>query len=205
MPFSLRPMMLGLALFFVPQFLLSAGGQNLVVNRIPPSFSNLRQMNRDSGFIFDGTVLSVGRVTESGSDTVPAVQITFRVERAIRGTRNGQVVTIREWAGLWNSGERYRTGERLLLFLYNPSKLGLTSPVGGPLGRFAVDSGGNVSLENGWLAALSLDPVSQRPLRGKGLVNSRAFALAVERSAILRSATPRAATQRTAAPNLAVE
>ncbi len=205
MPFSLRPMMLGLALFFVPQFLLSAGAQNLVVNRIPPSFSNLRQLNRDSGFIFDGTVLSAGRVTESGSDTVPTVQITFRVERAIRGTRNGQVLTIREWGGLWNSGERYRTGERLLLFLYNPSKLGLTSPVGGPLGRFVVDSGGNVSLENGWLAALSLDPVSQRPLRGRALVNSRAFALAIERSATPRSATPRAATQRTAAPNLAVE
>lgn len=200
MPFSLRPLMFGLALFLVPQFLLSAGAQNLVVNRIPPSFSNLRQMNRNSGFIFDGTVLSVGRAVESGSDSVPTVQITFRVERAIRGTRSGQVLTIREWAGLWNSGERYRTGERLLLFLYNPSKLGLTSPVGGPLGRFVVNSGGNVSLDNGWLAALSLDPVPRRPLRGRALVNSRVFALAIE-----RSATPRAATQRTAAPRLAVE
>ena len=195
MPFSLRPLMLGLALFFVPQFLLSAGAQKLIVNRVPPSFSNLRQMNRNSGFIFDGTVLSVGRVAESGSDTVPTVQITFRVERAIRGTRSGQVLTIREWAGLWNSGERYRTGERLLLFLYNPSKLGLTSPVGGPLGRFAVDSGGNVSLENGWLTALSLDPVSQRPLRGEALVNSRAFALAIEHSATQSAATQRAAAK----------
>jgi hypothetical protein len=205
MPFSLRPLMLGLALFFVPQFLLCAGAQNLVVNRVPPSFSNLRQMNRNSGFIFDGTVLSVGRVAESGSETVPTVQITFRVERAFRGTRSGQVLTIREWAGLWNSGERYRTGERLLLFLYNPSKLGLTSPVGGPLGRFAVDSGGNVSLENGWLAALSLDPVPRQPLRGKALVNSRAFALAIQRSATQRSATQRAASLRTAAPNVAAE
>ena len=200
MPFSLRPLMLGLALFFVPQFLLCAGAQNLVVNRIPPSFSNLRQMNRNSGLIFDGTVLAVGRVTESGSDTVPTVQITFRVERAIRGTRNGQVLTVREWAGLWNSGERYRAGERLLLFLYNPSKLGLTSPVGGPLGRFAVDSGGNVSLENRWLAVLSLDSVSRRPLRGKALVNSRAFALAIE-----GSNAPRAASQRAASPNVAAE
>jgi hypothetical protein len=210
MPFSLRPLMFGLALFFVPQFLLSAGAQNLVVNRIPPSFSSLRQMNRNSRFIFDGTVLSVGRVVESGSDTVPTVQITFRVERAIRGTRNGQVLTIREWAGLWDSGDRYRAGERLLLFLYNPSKLGLTSPVGGPLGRFAVDSGGNVSLENGWLAALSPDEVSRQPLRGRALLDSRDFALAIERSATQRSATPRAATQRsatqrTAAPNVAAE
>ena len=130
------------------------------------------------------------------------MQITFRVEQAIRGVRNGQVLAIREWAGLWNSGDRYRPGERLLLFLYKPSKFGLTSPVGGPMGRFPVDSGGNVILENGWLSALSLDSASQRPLRGRILVNSRAFALAIERRPPSNQAAPRAATQPTAAPNL---
>jgi hypothetical protein len=122
-------------------------------------------MNRNSGYVFDGTVLSVERLAEMGPDSVPTVQITFRVERAIPGTRRGQVLTIREWAGLWNSGERYRTGERLLLFLYSPSKLGLTSPVGGPLGRFDVDSRGNVVLENGRLAALGI--ASQTQFGGK--------------------------------------
>ena len=195
MPFSLRPLMFGLALFFVPQFLLSAVAQNSLVNRVLPPAANSRQMNQHSGYIFDGTVLSVERVAESGSDTVPTVQITFRVERAIRGIRKGQVLTIREWAGLWNSGERYRTGERLLLFLYNPSKLGLTSPVGGPLGRYAVDSGGNVSLENARPTALPLDPVSQSRLRGKTFVNSRALALAIERTATQRAAAPNAATE----------
>ena len=195
MPFSLRPLMFGLALFFVPQFLLSAVAQNPLVNRVLLSTANLRQVNKRSGYIFDGTVLSVERVAESGSDTVPTVQITFRVERAIRGTRKGQVLTIREWAGLWNSGERYRTGERLLLFLYSPSKLGLTSPVGGPLGRYAVDSGGNVSLENARPTALPLDPVSQSRLRGKTFVNSRALALAIERTATQRAAAPNAATE----------
>ncbi len=195
MPFSLRPLMFGLALFFVPQFLLSAVAQNPLVNRVLLSTANLRQVNKRSGYIFDGTVLSVERVAESGSDTVPTVQITFRVERAIRGTRKGQVLTIREWAGLWNSGERYRTGERLLLFLYSPSKLGLTSPVGGPLGRYAVDSGGNVSLENARPTALPLDPVSQSRLRGKTFVNSRALALAIERTATQRAAAPNAARE----------
>jgi hypothetical protein len=33
----------------------------------------------------------------------------------------------------------YRVGERLMLFLHAPSKLGLTSPVGGSAGRFAID------------------------------------------------------------------
>jgi len=190
MPFSFRPpFALGLALFLVPQFLLSAAAQNSLADRVLPSISNLRQLTRDSGYIFDGTVLSVGRVAETGPDSVPTVRIAFRIEQAIRGTRKGQVLTIREWAGLWNSGARYRTGERLLLFLDSPSKLGLTSPVGGPLGRFAVDSGGNVVLEEGRLAALSLDSGSQAPLRAKNRMNSRAFALAVERSATQRSAT----------------
>jgi hypothetical protein len=187
--------MFGLALFLVPQFLLSAVAQNPLANRVLPSAANSRQMNQHSGYIFDGTVLSVERVAESESDSVPTVQITFRVERAIRGTRRGQVLTIREWAGLWNSGERYRTGERLLLFLYNPSKLGLTSPVGGPLGRYAVDSGGNVSVDNGRLTALSLDPVSQSQLRGQTFTNSRALAVAIERTATQRAAAPNAATE----------
>jgi hypothetical protein len=33
-----------------------------------------------------------------------------------------------------------------MLFLYPPSKLGLTSPVGGPLGRFKIDPDGRVIL-----------------------------------------------------------
>ena len=198
MPFSFGPLVLGLALFFVPQLLLSAAAQSLIANRVLPSASNLRQMNRNSGYVFDGTVLSVERLAEIGPDSVPTVQITFRVERAIRGTRKGQVLAIREWAGLWNSGERYRTGERLLLFLYSPSKLGLTSPVGGPLGRFAVDSRGNVVLENGRLAALGI--ASQTQFGGKGGVSSRAVALAIERSAaqrppVQRSAAAAAATE----------
>ena len=57
-------------------------------------------------------------------------------------------MTIREWAGLWNTGERYETGERVLLFLYPKSKLGLTSPVGGKLGRYAVDAAGRVLIDS---------------------------------------------------------
>jgi hypothetical protein len=33
MPFSFRPLVLGLALFFVPQLLLSAAAQSLIANR----------------------------------------------------------------------------------------------------------------------------------------------------------------------------
>ena len=161
---------------------LSAAGQNPLAQPSLSAISNLRLLNRSSGYIFDGTVLSVERIAQSESSRVAAVQITFRVEQAIRGTRSGQRLTIREWAGLWNSGERYRPGERLLLFLYSPGKLGLTSPVGGFLGRFAVDSGGNVVFESGGLSALALASTSPAQLPGKNRLKARALALAIQRA-----------------------
>ena len=166
---------LGLALIC-----LSAAGQSSQAKPLPPAISNLRLLNLNSGYIFDGTVLSV-HAAQSEANDVATVQITFRVEQAIRGTRVGQILTIREWAGLWNSGERYHPGERLLLFLYSPSRLGLTSPVGGSAGRFAVDSGGNAVVEKGRLPGLRLDPASEIQLRSRRRVNARALALAIQR------------------------
>jgi hypothetical protein len=167
---------LGLALIS-----LSAAGQSSLAKPLQPASSDLRRLNLNSGYIFDGTVLSVHAAQNDAGD-VATVQITFRVEQAIRGTRAGQILTIREWAGLWSSGERYHPGERLLLFLYNPSKLGLTSPVGGGAGRFAVDSGGNALIEAGRLPALPLDSRSRTLLREKHRVNARALALAIQRA-----------------------
>jgi hypothetical protein len=161
---------------------LSAIGQDLRGRPPLPATSSLRLLARNAGYIFDGTVLSVQRVVPNEIGNVATVQITFRVEQAMRGTRAGQVLTIREWAGLWDSGERYRPGQRLLLFLYSPSKLGLTSPVGGPSGRFAVDPNGNALIENGRLPELALDSASQTLLHSRNRVNARALALAIQRA-----------------------
>lgn len=99
-------------------------------------------MLRNSGLIFSGTAVKVEHFNTAGSAGI--TQITFRVETAIRGVRQGQFVKVREWEGLWSAGERYRAGEHVLLFLYPNSKLGLTSPVGGALGRYRVDNAGRV-------------------------------------------------------------
>lgn len=107
---------------------------------LPPQMPALKHVVRSSGMIFSGIVLLV---QPSGSD---AVQITFRVENAIRGVRRGQIVRINEWAGLWTSGERYLKGEHVMLFLYPRSKLGFTSPVGGTAGRYAINTAGQVLL-----------------------------------------------------------
>src|SRR5438874_2271530 len=101
-----------------------------------PSAAVLRQLTQQSKFIFGGTVTAVENY---GRPDIPTVRITFKVDRAVRGVRAGQVFTIREWAGLWSAGPRYRPGQRVFLFLYPTSKLGLTSPVGGDLGQFDVD------------------------------------------------------------------
>jgi hypothetical protein len=106
--------------------------------------SELRQMTRRSGAIFAGRVLSVQYFRPRFTDEVPTMRVTFRVQRGIRGARTGGSFVLREWAALWNGGERYRVGERVLLFLYPRSRVGLTSPVGGERGRFRIDAKGQV-------------------------------------------------------------
>ena len=78
--------------------------------------------------------------------TTPAVQLSFHVDEAIAGVERGQVLTIHEWAGAWSMHRPMSKGQHFLIFLYPPSRLGLTSPVGGSLGQVALDaSGQNVS------------------------------------------------------------
>ena len=189
MPFPLRKLFaLWLVLLLFSRFPLLASAQQARATGVLPSTPSLRQLTRSSGYIFAGTVTAVGHVSATGPNELATMRITFRVDQAIRGVRTGHTLVIREWAGLWESGERYRTGERVLLFLYRPSKLGLTSPVGGPLGRFAMDSNGRVILDRDILdevraGALSSDPAIEPGLPGKARVSSRDFVRAIRRAA----------------------
>jgi hypothetical protein len=140
---------------------------------IPGSFA-FPQIVQIAGIIFSGHVTAVGH----GSSPGPAsTTVSFQVEQAIRGVSAGQTLTIREWAGLWTTGERYRVGEHVFLFLYPPSKLGLTSPVAGSMGRFAVDFRNMVVLTPQHIAALLPDPV----LGGRTFIFYKDFALAIQR------------------------
>ncbi|MGD0792031.1 MAG: hypothetical protein ABR920_09695 [Terriglobales bacterium] len=109
-----------------------------------------KQLSRRAGMIFAGTVLAAATQTAATDravpGTTPAVQLSFRVDQPIAGVERGQVLTIHEWAGAWAMHRPMRSGQRVLIFLYPPSRLGLTSPVGGSLGQVALDpSGKNVS------------------------------------------------------------
>ena len=155
-----------------------------VVRTVPPLrvLPDLGQMTRRAGLIFTGTVTSITPIHATGSDTVESVQITFQVEQAVRGPRAGRTFTIREWTGLWTSGQRYRVGERLMLFLYPPSKVGLTSPVGGAAGRFAVNGNGQVLLSPLQVEVLKAAP-ARIPMDYKHRVAIRGFTSAVRRMA----------------------
>jgi hypothetical protein len=106
-----------LCFFFLYVLSLPAIAQNF------GSTVSLHQMARDSGYIFAGKVMRIERLAGNLTADVPTVRVTFLVEQGIRGVRTGQTLVIREWVGLWEQGECYRLGERVLLFLYRPSQL----------------------------------------------------------------------------------
>jgi len=145
---------------------------------VPPGANVFQEITRAAGIIFSARVTSIGRAPSSSGQAAASTTLTFQVEQAMRGVSPGVSLTIHEWAGLWISGDRYYVGERVLLFLYAPSKLGLTSPVGGSMGRFAIDSQGRIVLSPQHVAALAADPI----LAGKTVVSYADFALAVRRS-----------------------
>lgn len=141
---------------------------------------SLRQLAEKSGYIFAGTVMAIDRVALSAPGEVATVRITFRVDQAIRNVQAKQLLIIREWAGLWESGNRYRVGDRLVLFLYRPSKLGLTSTVGGAFGRFQLDARGRVLLSPSQLDELRGNPPVKSPGQASVHVSGREFADAIQ-------------------------
>jgi len=172
-PRSFRRLLVPLSVFFV--FAVCASAQLPSSSDYAP---NLRELVRRSGTILVGTVTAIEFPKTSSS--VASVRVTFRVEQGIRGdVHDGGTSSIVEWAGLWSDGPRYRVGERLVLFLYPTSKLGLTSPVAGRWGRWPVDARSRLQLPPGWeqeLAASSGLPAGSR-------LDARNFARAVRRLA----------------------
>jgi len=140
-----------------------------------PGLSGFPPLARAAGMIFAGTVKKIDRRAATPGRPVETVAVTFHIENSIRGARAGGNLTINQWIGLWSSGQRYAIGEHVLLFLYPRSRLGLTSCVGGRLGRFPIDAGGRVMLSGEQLTAFQKDSV----LGGKSRARFSDFAVAV--------------------------
>jgi hypothetical protein len=144
---------------------------------VSPPAINLPQMVRAAGSIFTGTVTGIRHHPAGSGQAIETIEIGFRVEQSIRGAIPGTTITIWEWVGAWYASQSYRVGDRVLLFLYPPSKLGLTSCVDGAIGRFPIGPTGRVTISARQLEAFHSDPV----LGGKLHLKFSDFALAVDR------------------------
>jgi hypothetical protein len=117
-----------------------------------------KQLSRRAGMIFAGTVLGSTTPTTTIDRAVPAsipvVELSFRVDEPIAGVKRGQVVTIHEWAGALDRHRPMIKGQHILILLYPPSRLGLTSAVGGSLGQVALDASGKNVARAGFRDAL---------------------------------------------------
>jgi hypothetical protein len=103
-------------------------------------------------------IIVQGRIVEARYEGHPdypnlsTVLVTLQVERTLRGGA-AEHLSFREFLpGLQaRMGKRgYLVGQRLLLFLAEPSRYGLSSPLGGEQGRFHIwrDQRGNELVEN---------------------------------------------------------
>ncbi len=97
---------------------------------------NLEEMTESAGLIVVGRCADV--VPHRGAGAwFPEVEVTVVAREVLKGTVAGPRITFRQ-IDLEGRKPRFVVGEDLLLFLYPPSGLGLTSPVGMTQGRFVI-------------------------------------------------------------------
>lgn len=120
----------------------------------PGDAAALRAIAAQAGIIFAGQVLSVdwpkrqdkpallpavGTAAYGQPGSGAVVTVRFRVDAALRGCADGDVFTLREWAGLWSAqAPRYLPGARLLMLLPPAGPAGLSAPVGGTDGAIPL-------------------------------------------------------------------
>jgi hypothetical protein len=146
----------------MPALLFSAlaAGQNL-----PTAQPSLNDLNQSSGVIFSGTVTQIELLNTP--DAKPAiVRVKFRVDQAVRGCIAGEAVILDEWAELWVRGDRYRKGQRALIFLYPPSGTGFSSPVAGDVGTIRIGPDGLLRTTPQQASLLASHAASSQPDAG---------------------------------------
>ena len=99
----------------------------------------LVEMASRAGVIFAGQVTGISREDERGF-----VEVWFRVEVPVRGVGRvgSREYVLREWAGLWTGGDRYRVGLRYLMLLMPKGASGLSGPVDGMDGALPLIGAG---------------------------------------------------------------
>ena len=135
----------------------------LLMAQPPAAGSDSIVLSQSDGMVFRGTVLQIEHTQIPGGES-PTVMVSFHVDESFRGCLAGETVVIREWTGLWLKGDRYRVGQQLLLRLYAPSDLGLTSTVANATGKTIVTPVDPIETKPA-LALSQTSPSSQRGTR----------------------------------------
>jgi hypothetical protein len=113
----------------------------------------LAELSQRAGIIVQGRVIEARYEGHPDYPHVPTVLVTLQVERMLRGPA-GERLSFRQHLfgpqGRMGKKRGYMPGQRLLLFLPEPSRYGLSSPLGGEQGRFRIqrDQQGNDLAEN---------------------------------------------------------
>jgi hypothetical protein len=141
---------------------------------LPLSSSATEKLMRPAGIIFSGAVVRIEREQDENGKPV-SIRIALRVEEALRGCTAGETIEFAEWAELWVRNDRYRVGQKLLLFLYPRNAAGITSPVAGDVSVFVVDTGGLLRLTPQQAFFLSSQP-GGRPTPGESPYPTKARA-----------------------------
>jgi hypothetical protein len=77
-------------------FLLAGLPATSQQNNSTEQIARLRQLSPPAGAVFSGTVLSIQPAAAGNQGEIEILEIRFRVEHAIRGIQDGQVITVRE-------------------------------------------------------------------------------------------------------------
>jgi hypothetical protein len=132
----------------------------------------LRSLASRAAVVFAGQVQTIER--KGG-----VVEVVFRVDQVMQGDV-GDTYTLREWGGLWAAGEqRYRVGQRAMMFLHAGSVGGLSSPVDGMEGVVPVVPMGAevVPLLDVRRLATRVQRVQGAPMRGEAIALNEAVAV----------------------------
>jgi hypothetical protein len=134
-------------------FVLGLGGGAAFAQK---STMNLESLVRQSGMIFAGRVIGVETGIKDQMNLY-MTRYTFEVFDPIFGVEE-DTISIKQYGGeadgkkLYPAGvPRFERGEEVLVMLYPPSKIGMTSTVGKDQGKFWIqsdDSSGNKTVVN---------------------------------------------------------
>ena len=101
---------------------------------------NLEEITNSADRIFTGVCKKIEEIDNDPVSNLRVIRYTFKVTESVKGV-NSDEITFNQWKPT-TIDAGYVIGEKYVVFLYQNSKVGLTSPVGYMQGKFSVEKKG---------------------------------------------------------------